>query len=527
MEKQTFAARLVPKGRFLPVLCSVIVTLPFVKGWSQTNGGFSVNIHDREAVRSFYDTVYLSSENIPMDSSASLVSCNAGTNSYAFRDATVRRINYYRAMAGIWASVTEDRSSPTFTKFQEAAYMCSRNSELNHTPPMSWTCYTSAGASGCLEANLGFGNGPEAIDLYIRDFNVSNAGHRRWLLNPPMGVTAVGDAPPSLGLPVNATYIFGTTNVILTNRDGFVSWPPPGFVPSRLVSSFWSFSVSNADYSQATVTVTSNSVSVPVQLQPFQSGFGQDTIVWTNPVPTGPLTGDVPYTVTISNLIVNLVATNVSYSVTLINPSNAPPSPPSVATLAATGITNDPATGTSQAALNGTVNPQGAFTGARFEFGLTTNYGAVTPWMVVGNGTNAVPVTATAGGLASGLACNFRLVATNNAGAGTGADLSFNTTAFFKAGDANGDGIVSQSELDAVLTNYWPNSPWLSLTNVAGLGGTNVTFALTNSTAGAFGVEYSTNLSNWIFLGPATPQYLFTDTNAPALPQRFYRLRWP
>ncbi len=94
-------------------------------------------------------------------------------------------------------------------------------------------------------------------------------------------------------------------------------------------------------------------------------------------------------------------------------------------------------------------------------------------------------------------------------------------------GDINGDGIVSQTELDAVLTNYWPYAPWLYMTNVAGLGGTNVTFALSNSIAGAFSVEYSTNLVDWNFLGPALPRYLFTDTNAPANPQRYYRLRWP
>jgi hypothetical protein len=65
------------------------------------------------------------------------------------------------------------------------------------------------------------------------------------------------------------------------------------------------------------------------------------------------------------------------------------------------------------------------------------------------------------------------------------------------------------------------------MTNVAGLGGTHVTFALTNSLAGAFSVEYTTNLTDWFFLGPAMPRYLFTDTNAPAPPQRYYRLRWP
>ncbi|HTY86701.1 MAG TPA: FG-GAP-like repeat-containing protein [Candidatus Acidoferrum sp.] len=94
-------------------------------------------------------------------------------------------------------------------------------------------------------------------------------------------------------------------------------------------------------------------------------------------------------------------------------------------------------------------------------------------------------------------------------------------------GDVNGDGIVDQNELNLVLSNYFPYSPWLYMTNVAGLGGTNVTFALSNSTAGAFSVEYTTNLADWHFLGLATPRYLFTDTNAPAVPQRFYRLRWP
>jgi len=91
----------------------------------------------------------------------------------------------------------------------------------------------------------------------------------------------------------------------------------------------------------------------------------------------------------------------------------------------------------------------------------------------------------------------------------------------------NGNGIVSQSELDLVLSNYFPHSPFLQMTNVAGLGGTNVTFALSNSFVGAFSVEFTTNLVDWYFLGPATPRYLFTDTNAPAQAQRYYRLRWP
>jgi hypothetical protein len=94
-------------------------------------------------------------------------------------------------------------------------------------------------------------------------------------------------------------------------------------------------------------------------------------------------------------------------------------------------------------------------------------------------------------------------------------------------GDSNGDGLVDETEFNVVLSNFLANSPFLKMTNVAGLGGTNVTFALTNSLFGALNVEYSTNLQDWFPLGPATPRYEFIDTNAPATPQRYYRLRLP
>ena len=90
-----------------------------------------------------------------------------------------------------------------------------------------------------------------------------------------------------------------------------------------------------------------------------------------------------------------------------------------------------------------------------------------------------------------------------------------------------GDGVVSQSELNAVYANYVTNSPWLYMTNVAGLGGTNVTFALSNTVLGSYTVQYTTNFTTWYPLGPASPRYRFTDTNAPSTPQRYYRLTYP
>jgi len=94
-------------------------------------------------------------------------------------------------------------------------------------------------------------------------------------------------------------------------------------------------------------------------------------------------------------------------------------------------------------------------------------------------------------------------------------------------GDTNHDGLLDGTELNEVLAYYFANSPWLMMTNVSGLGGTNVTFALTNDLSGAFSVEYTTDFVEWHFLGPAVPRYDFIDTNAPASPTRYYRLRWP
>jgi hypothetical protein len=111
------------------------------------------------------------------------------------------------------------------------------------------------------------------------------------------------------------------------------------------------------------------------------------------------------------------------------------------------------------------------------------------------------------------------------------------------AGDINNDGLVNAADLNTlitnytggldqtavslVLSNYWPNAQLLAMTNVAGLGGSNVTFALSNSSAGAYNVQYSTNLTNWAPLGAALPRYLFTDPDGGTSPQRYYRLSVP
>jgi len=94
-------------------------------------------------------------------------------------------------------------------------------------------------------------------------------------------------------------------------------------------------------------------------------------------------------------------------------------------------------------------------------------------------------------------------------------------------GDRNADGVVDQNELNTVLSNYWPNSGWLQMTNPMKLNDGVFQFALTNSTSWNLSVLVSSNLVDWDFLGPAFPVYQFYDPQGTNAPDRFYRLRWP
>lgn len=81
--------------------------------------------------------------------------CNPGTTSQEFKDATIKRINYFRAMAGVPANIT--LSSTLSIKDQDAALMFSVNNAISHNPPSSWTCYTANGylAAGASNVVLG------------------------------------------------------------------------------------------------------------------------------------------------------------------------------------------------------------------------------------------------------------------------------------------------------------------------------------------------------------------------------------
>jgi hypothetical protein len=193
---------------------------------------YSISITNREEVRAFYNTVYQASENVAIGWTGDVFNCIAGNTATNFRDAIARRVNFFRAMAGVPAAIVFDA---TFNaKDQKAALMMSANNSLSHSPPPSWTCWSSDGTNAAANSNIALGTyGSEAMDGYIEDYGSGNSavGHRRWILYPQTQTMGTGD------IPFNDPYRAANALWVIDShywdprpatRDGFVSWPPPG-----------------------------------------------------------------------------------------------------------------------------------------------------------------------------------------------------------------------------------------------------------------------------------------------------------
>jgi len=292
---------------------------------------FTVNTDSREEVRSFYNAVYKSSDGVPMNTTANVAACFPGTNGTLFNEAVVRRINWFRGMAGVPAGVTLNASENS--NDQQAAVIMSANTNLSHTPPSTWFCWTASGSNAANNSNIAIGNaGADAITAYIWDFGAGNniVGHRRWLLYPQTQVMGTGDVPDQGNFSAaNATWIFDANynGPRPVTRKPYVAWPPAGYVPYQAVYPQWSFGLSNVNLSGASITMRSNGVTIAVSKQTYVTGVGENTVAW---VPVGldytsenavfPFNGtDTVYTIAISNIVGS--PNFYVYNVTLFDPA--------------------------------------------------------------------------------------------------------------------------------------------------------------------------------------------------------------
>lgn len=277
------------------------------------------NTSARDSVINNYKTKYQAA--VPsMDFTGNIANCEAGTTSLAFQQRVIDQINYFRNLVGLGSTTL----SPNQAGNQEAALMMAANASLNHSPPNTWKCYTSAGAGGAGSSNLALGaDGTWAIDMYIDDWGLNNyaVGHRRWLLNSNAGTFGTGDVPGANSL---AVWLGGGTSSPMP-ASGFVAWPSAGYFPMQNLpgSNRWSFSTSNGGFSVDTVIKVKNitdNVEYEVVKEPLYFGFGNPTIVF---MPLGinrdASNRDITIQVSLYGVNVNGVTKDVSYDVILIN----------------------------------------------------------------------------------------------------------------------------------------------------------------------------------------------------------------
>lgn len=298
--------------------------------------GISIDPMSRGASRDFFNTYYKASEGHAIGWTGNHA-CDAGETAGDFRDAVLLRLNYFRAMAGV---PSETVLSDVYTsKAQEAALMMSVNNSLSHYPTPAWQCYSDNGAEAAANSNLYLGVfGWNAITGYMKDSGSNNyfVGHRRWILYPQTQTMGTGDIPFVSSYPSsNALWVFDS-NIFgprPSTREEFVSWPPPGYVPYQVVFPRWSFSYPSADFSAATVTMTSEGANIWVDLAAVANGYGENTIVW---IPMHLNDGDVwpkpntdtTFSVVIANVLIGSASNEFQYAVTVFDPDieTMPPS---------------------------------------------------------------------------------------------------------------------------------------------------------------------------------------------------------
>lgn len=330
--------------------------------------GFSVDNQDRNDVISFWHAVYQASEGYEDRIKwTGNYTGNSGSISGAFEDDVERRLNYFRAMAGVSsharvnsgarvAIAPADPHKPSASTkkqnaCQDAALMLVRNYNSNtgadpaltHNPEPGLIGWSEATWNACAKSNFAFGlYGPGAITEYMIE-KLSNGsatsswnslvGHRRWCLHPRATDFATGDQPGSTALrpPSNVFYVMQNEDELATGPSaGFVSFPCAGFFPAAINTPFWSLSREDADFSLATVKMTDSKGNIlPITNLSRNDSYGDPALIWQVPAAASvnSVYDDTTFHVKVSG-IGQLsepgefpIPSNYEYSVTLINPN--------------------------------------------------------------------------------------------------------------------------------------------------------------------------------------------------------------
>lgn len=278
----------------------------------------------QKAVKDYEDN-YLATELSDPGWTGSVNGCNAGSVSQESHDKVVQRINYFRRICGLSDNITHNASQDDMC--QECALIMKANNNLSHYPPQSWKCWTQDGYDAAGASNIAWSSQPGtmhstyAVTGYIEDPGANNksVGHRAALLLP--GLEKVGHGSTD---QTNAIlWMEGNYNQSATS-DPFVAYPPDNYIPGELVFPRWSFSITQANFDNAQVTVSSDGQNYNVSYEDritFQ-GWPDSRIVWKVQGLNYPITKDMEFDVTVSG-IQNASQDSYSYTVKVFATSAA------------------------------------------------------------------------------------------------------------------------------------------------------------------------------------------------------------
>lgn len=244
-------------------------------------------------------------ENEPSPLVASGAMCDAGSLEAGAIADTLRRLNMYRWFSGLGPADADPM-------YNDGAQQCANleawwdfNAGGNpHAPPSNTPCYTDIGAQTAGQSNIAWGSGTpaNAMDQFVEDNgNASTMGHRRWIVNPPLGPVGVGFWKTG-GAYGNAMCL----RIFASNGTGpkppWVAVPNQGFTPINIALWPWTFHGADPGIPNAQISMTrvGDGAALGVTIQKLQQGFGENAISW---LPSGwtPEVGQT-YRVTVSGL---------------------------------------------------------------------------------------------------------------------------------------------------------------------------------------------------------------------------------
>ncbi len=244
----------------------------------------------------------------------SIASCTAGSTGSEHRAATLRRVNFYRALAGVQPVTYNETLEPAA---QAAALVGAANRAITHELPTTAKCYSALAALGASTSNLALGvAGPRAVDAYMDD-GIGIMGHRSWLILDSLDSIATGDVHSPWSNAINLGY-----STARPTRDGFVAYPGPGWFPAPLLHQTWSVQHSDADFTSATVSVTT-AAGAPVASRVVYAGRAVTPILAFAPSIKNPTEGQ-EFIVSITDAVVRGQRTALTYRVSLFVPNRPP-----------------------------------------------------------------------------------------------------------------------------------------------------------------------------------------------------------